>query len=221
MAKTTHVREPKSLGLILTAFSGCVLGACLAVSVLLATPANRASSGVSGDQKFSDFSATFHSGVAAGTESNALKANFRRLENQMNGDLTFSEADINYFLLQSAPKVEGEEKLRVGAPNLKIGEDKSILSLSVLVDPTGENFEMLIQMHGHFEMSENGPVFVTDTTYLNSFKVPLVGGIIGSSLTKWLAEVGVPEKLFLGWKSISTFTTEKGNLSVTVGESTS
>ncbi|MCH6255571.1 hypothetical protein MLD52_03365 [Puniceicoccaceae bacterium K14] len=217
MAKNEKFKEPKTIGLVLTALSGCVLGGCLAVSILMSTPVSRVSSN-SGKKSLADLQVNYVSGVVSGTESDNLKKTVSRIENQLNGEIVLAEGDVNYYLSQFASDSSAESNVLMKSPNFKFLNEGAVLGLPVLVDPSGQNFEMTFQMHGHFGVNDSGPVFKTDKLYINSFRVPLVGGIIGSVLTKSLSQAPHPEKLVLGWKNITEAAPGAGNLTLMIGE---
>lgn len=219
MKNVGKFKEPKTIGLVMTAISGCILGSCLAVSILMSTPVTRAPAKAGGED-LSNFRVNYAPGITSGAESESLKIALRRLENQLKGDISFSEGDVNFYLKQFASGPGSESNVSLGAPNINLSEERSVIGIPVVVDPSGQNIDLMFQMHGHFELSEGGPTFITDDMYVNSLRIPFIGGLLGAAFTDSISQASHPEKLVLAWKTISKVVPSESALTFTVGEET-
>lgn len=194
-------KEPSVKGMLFTATSGIVLGVLLGGVILLrelpvkATDANRL--GV--------YTAQYATGKTAGAESPTMKLRMSALGRRAPGPIKFSEAEVNYFLSQfksAAKDAEGEPaKLSIGSPNVILKDGDFVLSSKVIVNPTSDRFEMLVQAHCHFEKASEGHELKVDRLLMNSLEVPQVGGYVQEAFTQQLASISWPAELAEAWNA--------------------
>lgn len=211
--------KPKLLGLLFTITSGVSLGLLLAIFFLLTRPvAQMASEPSESYDTPAQYIVPYIKGKVAGNESLELKKNLRRMENRMPGDLALSEKDVNWLLGEwfGAAEEEGAE-VESGNPNLRMKADGMVFSLPVTVSPaTNNSFTLVLQVGSRFEESDDGPLFVADSLYLNCLRLPAIG--LGSMIREKFAAIELPPKLQEGLSLVSLVKHQESGLVLSIGE---
>ena len=222
MAKRKKKQKEPTLGFMLfTAFSGVFLGTLAAVAMLLSKPVDSASGAAPSedDHKIGDFSVGYQPGIALSSESAAFKSRMTRFRRKLPGPLTFNEGEVNYFLRQfESAASEGEEteasNLKLSSPNLKIADEKLILSSVVVINPDTDPFKLTVQTEIRFDVTESGPRLRMGSAHLNSLPIP---GFVSSMLIgKLMGKASFPAELLDAWKAVKEITLEDGKFLITL-----
>ena len=222
MAKRKKKQKEPSLGFMLfTAFSGVFLGTLAAIAMLLSKPVDSAAGAATSgeDRKIGDFSVGYQPGFALSSETAAFKSRMTRFRRKLPGPLTFNEGEVNYFLRQfeSAPP-EGEEveasNLKMSSPNLKIADEKLILSSVVVINPDTDPFKLTVQTEIRFDVTESGPRMRMGSAHLNSLPIP--GFVSGMLIGKLMEKASFPAELLDAWKAIKEMKLEDGKFLITL-----
>ena len=222
MAKRKKKQKEPTLGFMLfTAFSGVFLGTLAAVALLLSKPVDSGSGTTPAeeDRKIGDYSVGYQPGIALSSESAAFKSRMTRFRRKLPGPLTFNEGEVNYFLKQfesAAP--EGEEgetsNLNMSSPNLKIADEKLILSSVLVINPDTDPFKLTVQTEIRFDVTESGPRLRMGNAHLNSLPVP---GFVSNMLIGTLLEkASFPAELLDAWNSVKEIKLEEGKFLITL-----
>ncbi|EDY84448.1 hypothetical protein VDG1235_4079 [Verrucomicrobiia bacterium DG1235] len=220
-------KEPKLSSLILTASSGILLGALLGASILLARPANLVSSPPDEAtlSQPGNYTTYYIPGRVAGSESANLRSGTGRIKRRSPGPVSFSEDEVNYYFENldfGEPVVEeGEEPAtqgtRIGPFNVRILGDQIFASLKIVMDPSGDPFEMMVLANLDFENTDAGPELVVKGLRVNSLPIPGFGGLISSIIESKVAETSWPEEVIEMWQNVRNIEVESDKLITEVG----
>lgn len=224
--KKLKPKEPKASSIIITAFTGIFLGGALGVSLLLSKPVNVVSKMPDADAPGSlgDYTTHFVVGRKAAAETTNLRSGIARIQRRTPGPVSFSEDEINYYLGKLKPKEEENAAdksagagTRLEQFNVRIVGDVMIASVKIIIDPTGDRFEMLAQAEVGFENTDDGPQLLVKSLRVNSLPVPTFGGMVGSMIQSKLTETEWPEEYIEMWENIRNIELESGKLITEVG----
>ncbi len=107
--------------------------------------------------------------------------------------------EINHYLSQFQSAETNEDgspaDISFSSPNVRIETDSFILSTKLLISPTKDRFEILVQATGHFENEEDGVEMKIDKIVLNSLVVPKLGGVVDSLFFANAAMIPLPTEV--------------------------
>ncbi|MDQ8202139.1 hypothetical protein [Pelagicoccus sp. SDUM812003] len=222
--KKLKPKEPTLLSVIMTGCSGVSLGVLLGIWLLITEPVNAVSKLPDADapRKLGDYGTDFKAGRKAAAETTNARSAVSRIQRRTPGPVSFSEEEINYFIGSLEPEKEGADDAEESSTslenfNVRIDGDVMHASVKVVMNPTGDRFEMLVQARLHFENSEAGPELVIDSMRVNSLPVPAVGGMISSMISSKLASTEWPEDFVEMWQNIKSIELESDKMIVEVG----
>lgn len=224
--KKLKTKEPKLSILILTAASGILLGGLLGMSILLSKQPVVVTSTMedeSAAKELGDYTTYYTPGRTTGMETPNLRSGMGRMQRRSPGPISFSEEEVNYFFNRinfESPAEEGEEQAsapRFGPFNVKINGDEILASFKIVVDPSGEAFEMMVFAELEFTNVDQGPELAVKNLRLNSLPVPGFGGLVSSMIESKIAETPWPEELVEMWQNVKAIEVESDKLITEVG----
>jgi len=198
-------KEPSVKGMLFTATSGAVLGILLGGVILLKEMPTKGAPAEGSANQLGAYTAQYSLGSVAAAESPTMKLRMSALTRRAPGPIKFSEAEVNYFLSQFKSAAKDEEgnpaNLSIGSPNVSLKEGAFVLNSKVIVNPTSDRFELMVQAYCRFEKSSDGHALKVDRLLMNSLKVPPVGGYVQDAFTKQLASISWPAELAEAWNA--------------------
>lgn len=218
-------KEPKTIALVLTAATGVGLGLLLGISFLLSIPPERIAQDPDPEatSKPGDYTAHYRTGQTANAETPNMRTAISRIQRRTPGPVSFSEEELNYFFKQSKPSPQpaGADAPKDEAVfeqfNIRLVEDRMIVSGKAILNPQGDRFEMLLQAQVDFENEESGPRLVVKEMKANSMPIPSFGGLVESMLRSKVESSELPEEWTDLWSNIREIQIESGKLIAHVG----